>query len=185
MRWAWPSRICTGTLRFWPVWARFGPLNLGRFGSLSSLGLCLLGSLGAGSLVWAMCAVFVARDPTQVVAAVGSLAISGIAGVALFVVRVSRGTGARVTGSPDSAPAGLTGLTGLTGATVVTVVVAARGAVPLSSVAIEGSFFHAHLAVGLTGPVGPAGASPPKLAVFVFRADGADGASDLEPRVNE
>jgi len=157
-------------------WARFGPLNLGRFGSLSSLGLCVLGSLGAGSLVWAMCAVFVAHDPTQIVAAVGSLAISGIAGVALLVVRVTRGT------PSDSARstvltglAGITGLTGLTGPTVVTVVVAARGVVPVSSVAIEGGCVHAHLAVGLAGPVGPVGASPPKLAVFVFRS------SDLEP----
>jgi len=118
--------------------------------------VCSMCSLGAGSLVWAMCAVFVAHDPTQVVAAVGSLAISGIAGVALFVLRVSRGTGARVTGSPDSP------------ATVVVVAPA-----PLSSVAIEGGFFHAHLAFGLA-----AGPSPPKLAIFVFR--GVDG-SDLEP----
>lgn len=122
----------------------------------------MLGSLGAGSLVWAMCAVFVARDPTQIVAAVGSLAISGIAGVALFVLRVSRGTE-----SSDSAA----------GRTVV--VVAARGAAPFSSVAIEGGgLVHAHLAVGLA--VGLAGglASPPKLAVFVI---GASPAGDLEP----
>jgi hypothetical protein len=48
----------------------------------------MLGSLGAGSLVWALCAVFVERDPTQVVAAVGCLAISGIAATALFVMRL-------------------------------------------------------------------------------------------------
>ena len=52
------------------------------------LGLVMLGSLGAGSLVWALCAVFVERDPTQVVAAVGCLAISGIAATALFVMRL-------------------------------------------------------------------------------------------------
>jgi hypothetical protein len=52
--------------------------------------LVVLGSLGAGSLVWALCAVFVERDPTQVVAAVGSLAICGIAGAALFWIRQSR-----------------------------------------------------------------------------------------------
>lgn len=50
----------------------------------------LLGAIGAGSLVWAMCAVFVERDPTQIVAAVGLLAISGIAGTALFVIRLAR-----------------------------------------------------------------------------------------------
>ena len=50
----------------------------------------LLGAIGAGSLVWAMCAVFVERDPTQIVAAVGLLAISGIAGTAIFVIRLSR-----------------------------------------------------------------------------------------------
>lgn len=103
--------------------------------------------------MWAMCAVFVAHDPAQIVAAVGSLGISGIAGVALFVLRVSRGTE-----SSDSAA----------GRTVV--VVAARGAAPFSSVAIEGGLVHAHLAVGL--------ASPPKLAVFVI---GASPAGDLEP----
>ena len=148
MRWA-------RTLRNWTRnW------TLRSSGPLGSLGLGLLCLLGAGSLVWAMCAVFVAHDPAQIVAAVGSLGISGIAGVALFVLRVSRGTE-----SSDSAA----------GRTVV--VVAARGAAPFSSVAIERGLVHAHLAVGLAAS-GASGASPPKLAVFVI---GASPAGDLEP----
>ena len=161
MRWARTLRNWTRnwTLRSSGPHGPHGPL--GPLGSLGSLGLGMLGLLGAGSLVWAMCAVFVAHDPAQIVAAIGSLGISGIAGVALFVLRVSRGTE-----SSDSAA----------GRTVV--VVAARGAAPFSSVAIEGGLVHAHLAVGLA--VGLAGglASPPKLAVFVI---GASPAGDLEP----
>jgi hypothetical protein len=90
----------------------------------------VLFSIGAGSLVWAMCAVFVAHDPTQIVAAVGSLAISGIAGVALFVVRVSRGPGAAPT----------------------KVIVVAPSAAPFASVEIDGGFVHAHIAVGTSPP---------------------------------
>ena len=37
-----------------------------------------------------MCAVLVSHDPTQIVAAVGLLALSAIAGTALFVLSVSR-----------------------------------------------------------------------------------------------
>jgi hypothetical protein len=119
-------------------------------GKLGTLGLCSLGSLGAGSLVWAMCAVFVTRDPTQIVAAVGSLAISGVTGVALFVVRVSTGGGESVHPTvPAISP--------------TVVFVAARETGDLqASVAIDGGFVHAHLAVS---------ASPPKLAVFVFCSD--------------
>jgi hypothetical protein len=97
-----------------------GRVNLGLIG--------LLGSIGAGSLVWAMCAVFVARDPTQIVAAVGSLAISGIAGVSLFVVRVSR--------------AGV--------APTKVIVVSPRA--PFASVEIGRGFVHAHIAVGASPP---------------------------------
>lgn len=97
-----------------------GRVNLGLIG--------LLSSIGAGSLVWAMCAVFVAHDPTQIVAAVGSLAISGIAGVALFVVRVSR--------------------TGVSPTRVI--VVSPRAA--FTSVEIDGEFVHAHIAVGASPP---------------------------------
>ena len=53
------------------------------------LWICAL-ALGLGSAVWAMCAVFVSQDPTQIVAAVGFLALSAIAGTALFVLSVSR-----------------------------------------------------------------------------------------------
>ena len=163
MRWA---RTLRNWTRNWTLRSS-GPRGPhGPLGPLGSLGLGMLCLLGAGSLVWAMCAVFVAHDPAQIVAAVGSLGISGIAGVALFVVRVSRGTE-----SSDSAA----------GRTVV--VVAARGAAPFSSVAIEGGLVHAHLAVGLAvglagGLAVPSGASPPKLAVFVI---GASPAGDLEP----
>ena len=133
----------------------------------------LLGLLGAGSLVWAMCAVFVAHDPAQIVAAVGSLGISGIAGVALFVCRLGRIS--RVTAGSASAP------------TVVVVAPrrareAREAAHLVGCVAIEGGLVHAHLAVclavGPSGASGAIGASPPKLAVFVFRASPA---GDLEP----
>jgi choline-glycine betaine transporter len=88
----------------------------------------LLGSIGAGSLVWAMCAVFVAHDPTQTVAAVGSLAISGIAGVSLFVVRVSRA-----------------------GVDPTKVIVVSPRA-PFASVELDRGFVHAHIAVGTSPP---------------------------------
>lgn len=75
--------------------------------------------------MWALSAVFVERDPTQIVAAVGSLAISGIATAALFVMHVSR--------TPSVAPR--------------TVEVGAHCA----SVAIDG-ILHAHIAVGASPP---------------------------------
>lgn len=95
-------------------------VNLGLIG--------VIGSIGAGSLVWAMCAVFVQHDPTQIVAAVGSLAISGIAGVALFVIRVSR-----------------------SGIAPTKIVVAPRAA-PFASVEIDGKLVDAHVAVGASPP---------------------------------
>ena len=99
-------------------------MRLCRFrASRLHLGLVMLGSLGAGSLVWAFCAVFVERDPTQVVAAVGSLAISGIAATALFVMRLSRITSV----SPRTADVGA------------------------QCVSIDG-VVHAHIAVGASPP---------------------------------